>query len=377
MEKRITTFTWAAVFACLVAAGGCKRTPHVADPLAVSDTYPEETQQTAYVTRKVVPKGRPELTFQITVPKDWREDPSAIPAETDDSEDLMLLARFVPPEGGSSRVIDIAHTTLPEEIGLSDFVDLYGSAHDLELIKRQTVAMRGETVEDLFVRQGGDHSFVARMTFRKHAADVFCVIGGAGEAEYPDLARTFEIATVLFRQTKSSVNPYAVPFKLYVATDGIGPSFHWPSTWNLAPATGAPPGRGAVDVRLNRDDTMAAQLRVKWEKRDLTGNPNADAVLDSFSTEFAGAGGTDQVLKSTTPVSGWNGTPPSGQVFKWVGRLQDGPVAMRAAIFDSPETVFSVTLLTVTADRDPIAWAAGARAFEIAVGDVMKFAKGR
>jgi hypothetical protein len=357
---------------CFLAASACKKSGSLSDPLAPTALYTEAEVQAQFLDRSGIVPDESGAQFTLSVPKDWQPDPMLTLNTNPTSGDLVLIARYQPAD--KSATLDVSFERLRHEISLGDFVDVYLHAHNIEVLGRRSIIdPQNELVEDVFLRDRDEDSFVARMRFKKDGARIFSILGGSGESDYSELIRPFARAVASFNLVPRSLVPYAEPFPLYVADDRIGPSFHYPASWQLRPAKDAPEGCGAADVALTEGNLDRTLLRVKWARLGGVHHASAGKMIEKFSDEMSRAGCDRLSLESTEPWPGYPATPPSGLLYTWNAEANGESLILKEVAFESPTVVCAASLTAPTPDRDPEGWAAGLRAFEIAGEDLVAF----
>jgi hypothetical protein len=346
------------------------------DPLPSANLYTPDEVRDQFFNWSIRPLRRSELGFSVLIPKSWREEPVLVtPTElSKDDQDLVVLARFVPDKDAEAGAIEIAYQRLNHEMVLGDFVDLYLKSHAIEVVRRQPGTFNKDQVDDVLVGVRARKPFLARLTFRKDGPHILVVQSSSSEEKYPDFAKPFGAAAVSFFLHPGSGKPYAEDFKSYLAPSPPGLTFRYPTSWNAEAIPDAPVGRGGVDVTLkSADGAVRAVLRVKWVMKSAAPDVTVPLLLEKASAEFDSIARIDTFLgKERVPGAG---TPPNGDVSLYTASSGKSRLLLRAVGFEGKTAVYSVSLLGPSKDQDGEAWAAAARAFEIAALDVLQQTK--
>jgi hypothetical protein len=320
------------------------------------------------------PLDRKVLQFKLLVPREWKEQPLQVDASTLLFDDALFvpLARFVAPADekaaqGAPAALEVSYLRLRRELDLGDFVDDYLREQDVQVLSSMPARFNDESVVDVSVSEGGRRG---RLAFRKAGAIVFLVAGSAAEAEFARHAGAIGAALISFEHPGESKDAFAEKVRLYEASSALGLKIHKPDSWLAAPVTGAPEGCGGVDIALKEDQAVRAILRLRWADKLKAKDDLAQGLPEATWKEFLVAGVHDIDFVGNGRLPGSSEKSSNGTVGLWMGTVSAHPVLMRAATYESPRSVYALTLLGPAREESPELWAAGARFFALVSQDV-------
>ncbi len=169
-------------------------TAKVQELLPSAGLYSQDELKAGFSRHQVTPFGKPELSFQILIPKDWESrgvdsDPEML-ADADKSP--VPMAEFGP--GGMDDVsISVLCMRVPEKLGLDHFVDEYVKTSGSTLLVRQKGEAKTRPVEEAVVRGNNEDlgPMLTRVSAFRRGDMVFAILASTSEEKYEKYKRAF------------------------------------------------------------------------------------------------------------------------------------------------------------------------------------------
>jgi hypothetical protein len=144
------------------------------------------------------PLDRPELGFQLLIPKTWDEVPLTVSLDQleHDDENIISLALLRAPDKEAQ--VEIAYCRVPQTVKLEEWARAYQEGNSLEALYVQTGTFSGRQVFDTLLKAPGD--FKVRMTFSRHGETIYVISGSAPASLYEKYMKVFGLAVVSFQK---------------------------------------------------------------------------------------------------------------------------------------------------------------------------------
>ena len=201
---------------------------------------------------------------------------------------------------------------------------------------------------------------------RADGARVFVTSGVALESQWDNWKDDFLVALSSFELVAPIGDDALEAFAQWEGGDpGFGVAF--PATWRAAEKKRTLPGKSGVDIRLTDGDELLAYISVKVTGLESERDTTKERLLEEAQDELRSAGfqaSAPPTLLAIDPlrslVPGYEGAYVGG------GRMVASDVETRIGFQFVPEMAFSITLISVTQEQNPLLWMRSKRAFELA-----------
>jgi len=342
------------------------------------NNLPSEQQiKESYFNFTYKPLKRKDLTFNLLIPRGWRDIRLSVPAKMlqEDTRRMVPLAEQVAPgDDKDSARIQVAYTRMGVEISLHDLMDQYFKENKVDvLIRRRGTYNRREIDEVVSRLYKGSTSFLSRLTFSRHGDRVFVVSGSARESEFVRYAPAFAAAAVSFTVHQKGSQAYAVPMAVFVSAGKPELKFHYPKSWEIEEHKDLPAGQTAVDMHLvTRDEnkkkvTTYGFIRVEG----LSGGSGAtpDGILANLKKNFQRISlSYDQCTLKADLIS--KQAYPLGKLEKWDVLVKGVPGEVAFLVLRHQSDYLGLGLFSMRAEDNLVAWMHVWRVFEIVANDL-------
>lgn len=191
------------VLLCVMTAAGRQKGQDVyPDMPTFNIATNEELKQDFFNMIYEKPLGRPELGFQLLIPKTWEGVRVTVPREQVEHDDvnMITLALLRAPE--KTVQVEVVYCRVPKETDLEEWARGYLEINHLELLRFQVGTFTGRRVFDTLVKADveGGGEYRVRMTFSLHGDKLFLVSGSAPVSLYKQYMKVLGLAAVTFRK---------------------------------------------------------------------------------------------------------------------------------------------------------------------------------
>ncbi|RME22382.1 MAG: hypothetical protein D6806_13055 [Deltaproteobacteria bacterium] len=376
LRKRVLFMPWKATILLSVFFGGLlascsKQRSLPADLAPYENLFDEQSIAEDFVNLKVTPFGRHDLSFEMLVPKDWKEVQLKVPREMllKPYSNFVPLCRVVAEGEEGTPKIEVQVLKLPLELGLTDFVINYLEGNHLRPLLRRPGRFNGRRVEDVVVSTSSEgRTYMARMTFSMHGDKLFVVVGSCEKGSYGAWARHFGLAAVSFRPRKPAP-PFIEKMATYVYPGTPYLEFRHPVSWKVVQPEHLPEGMSGTDLVLQVKDKVFGYIHVKAVKSQL--GIDAYEALSRLKKDFEDSGIlVGKLLRESELVKGQRS--PAFRIQVWQAFHSDQVGELATLIMSDGNTIYALGLLVPPRNQNLLAWMTSWRVFEIVYGDIIE-----
>ncbi len=362
------------------------------------DTINKQAVELTHQRMQIVPAGRPDLAFEITLPKSWANDPSAT-APAGDGADWTVLAAMAEkpaPNPPSAEPATIAFTLvtvmwrkLKFEVPLNEWAAMQIAALQVQMHSMKmwgdgrgpVIDVGGSAHGTLQRLEGGEPRsgipVVLRAMLRCDAQDAFMVWGMSTPQDYPKVAGDLLIAGAYFALTRPVSPTGPEPLQRAAIVEPAVELLH-PASWAFRPVNlPAPvPGKGGLDLLLIEDDALRGYVRVKAIDQRITQAKSMDALKQDATEEMASASVQLDKPWADDPDPILHNIPNLTAAFITTGTLAGNPSELHFGVVNRPPLLLCVTALAVPATVNAIACMRTRRAYGLALQTARAVAAG-
>jgi hypothetical protein len=348
---------------CLLVFVGCTRVEDEWTPYfpKVSDLHAKEVTSPMVLIQVGEPLPQ-DLRFAIPLPDgNWKKV-----KELPKLEGAEALACITAPQGPAQGLIEVYTMVPPQEVGSLDFLYYFMTLNGIELLKsRKTFTSGGQTAEALGIipapKGSSDAPIVMRAAVYRSGKRFFVVRCQAGKSEFQPLSRTFAAVIGFFSPQTLTAPALIGNWRTYCLSNLFcytGPDQGWKSL----PST---KGQFEDAFVLLSDKNDSGVLHVKAVEAPVGQATSPPDRIQVLAESLAGLG--IKVVRKE-PIHTFD---HANLAAKFHGQLihckdnNDQPVDLMAVSGLTPRGAVLVWMITVTKDRDPWAWMANKRAFEV------------
>jgi hypothetical protein len=350
----------------------------------VSTVSPEEVVAT-HRSITIAPKDREDLSFSLSLPNDWRDDPAAAspPGDGANWTTLAVFARRPPgPEWNADHwgVVSVLWQKLPFEVRLDEWTaaQLLGMRMEIHTIRlwsdpRGIVIDAGTTGTGSLDARSSTQSqipTVMRIMVRSDGPDVFAVIGMATPSAYPSMIRDFIVAGASFALKRNPIG-LAEPIQAAAASNPNFQVAHLLS-WIHQPQLTPPgvTGKSALNLVLVIDNLLKGLVRIKAVDMRVARAVSTESLLNDAADELGQA--EIHMKQPWTPLEDpiIRSIPNLTEAHVSTGLLQTCTYELHFATVRADPIVFCITALALPMQQEPISSMRAHRAYEIALRSV-------
>ena len=332
----------------------------ISDPSLLRDL-----ESTHNLVRVPLP-GQPALGYSLILPKGWITEED-LGEQNDGIGRLVRIGLFASHVGPDTTVVQVFYSRVPFEIDVRDWLEYEAAKFGTRLSYCQALDFAVGPVVDAGGLYGPPSSEqVVRLVAHADAARIFLVNAMTPRTSYPAQQRNFAIATNSFKLLLPSGS---TQLEQWLDTTGGKPAFHvaYPATWTSRPVEKQVPGKSGTDLLLVKDEQLAAYTRVKAIDTVQAGEISSTDALQTAAEELQEAG--------IVLASSWQeDNDPSlrrveglAAAYLAAGQMGGNTVDLRFGLVKRGNLLFSVTLISVQKNENPILWMRSKRAYEIAL----------
>ncbi|MBW2093681.1 MAG: hypothetical protein JRI80_02225 [Deltaproteobacteria bacterium] len=382
---KVMARTLVASLVVTVALGVMTKTPVLLAVDAIAplrafqkNKLPSEQQiKKSYFNFTYKPLKRKDLSFNLLIPKGWRDIHLTVPAnmlQEDTLRMVPLAEQTAPGDDKDSARIQVAYTRMAMEISLYDLLDQYFRENKVDvLVRRQGTYNRREIDEVLTRFSKGSSSFLSRLTFSRHGDRVFVVSGSARESEFIRYAPIFAAAAISFTVHQKASQRYAFPMAVFASAGKPRFKFHHPKSWEIEEHQGLPAGQTAVDMRLVVRDknkgnvTTYGFIRVGGFSKGTGATP--EEILANLKKDFQRISlSYDQCTLKADLMP--KQASPLGKLEKWDVMVKGVPGEVAFLVLGHRSGYLGLGLFCMRPEDNLLSWMHVWRVFEIVVNDV-------
>lgn len=148
------------------------------------------------------PLDRPELGFELLIPKTWEGVRVTVRREEVEHDDLNMITLALLQAPDERVQVEVGYCRVPKDTDLEEWARAYLEINHLELLHFQVGIFTGRRVFDTLVKADveGGGEYRVRMTFSLHGDKLFLVSGSAPASLYEQYMKVLGLAAVTFRK---------------------------------------------------------------------------------------------------------------------------------------------------------------------------------
>jgi len=305
------------------------------------------------------PPQRPELAFQIVLPKTWIS-PTDVETPALEFDKLSVLAAFAE----SPQVyVQVLGTILPWEVNLVDWLEYQAHLGEHTL----TAVQSGRTDFGQMVHAEADAADGSKLRIMTtgDGPHVVMLVGRMPPDAPPRVKETLGLAAASFLFKSHSGKTTREPLKKYADKDGMFQLTH-PESWACEPLDALRPDKAGVDLRATSEEDTVAFLRVEADKRIARSEFGFKRAYESIIDELIDTGiepadmelvSSDEEMKRFQRYLGVAVLPE-----------REGTLAL---LLRPAERAWLISALVCPAKTDnPYGWMRGKRAYELLVASL-------
>jgi hypothetical protein len=350
------------------------------------DFPPLETAQPGVNCRRmeIVPSGRPDLSFRLTLPAGWANDPDPVSAPGDGSA-WPALAVFAEKPGAEYSgatlpqwaIVSVLWRKVDFEVPIGEWTALELSAMQLEI---QTLRLWNDAhgpaidaggttvgVIDQLAAEPARVPVILRAIIRTNGSRAFAVWCMATHEAYPAARENFALAGSSF-EFLQPVQAGIEPIELASAANPAFEVAH-PASWmqRAVPTPAGVLGKSALDLLLIHEQNLLGLVRVKAVDLRLVQPSSIDSLMNDALEEMAEVG--------IAPRAPWTpnsdplilSTPDLQAAVVSEGVVQDSRYELHFGVVHRQPLLFCVSALVAPIQADAGLYLRGHRAYAMAL----------